>query len=192
MSADEDPHLPGLPPGGLAQTRTVLLFGTLTPALAQNASQQLLVLRAQSSAPIKLVINAQAGALTAAEGLFDLVRALGAPVKTIAAGAVANGAALVYVAPPRERRFSLPNARFCLYQSFEPPPISGRDAVAAATAAAEWLAQQRARLARLFAAQTGQPEELVERDLENRTWLDAGEAQRYGLVGQVIQGLAEV
>jgi ATP-dependent Clp protease protease subunit len=192
MSEDRDPFLPGLPPGGFAQTRTVLLFGTLTPELAQTASQQLLLLAARGSAPIRLVINAQAGPLTAAEGLFDLVRALGVPVKTIAAGAVANAAALVYVAPPRERRFSLPNARFSLYQLFEPPTLPGRDAVAAAVAAAEWLAQQRARLARLFAAQTGQPEELVERDIENRTWLDAGEAQRYGLVGQVVQGLAEV
>jgi ATP-dependent Clp protease protease subunit len=192
MSDLNDPTLPGLPPGGLTQTRTVLLFGALTPALAQTASQQLLLLASQTSAPIKLVINAQAGPLTAAEGLFDLVRALGAPVKTIAAGAVANAAALIYAAPPREQRFSLPHARFSLYQPFEPPPMPGRDAVAAAVAAADWLAQQRARLARLFAAQTGQPEELVERDMENRTWLDAAEAQRYGLVGQVVHGLAEI
>jgi ATP-dependent Clp protease protease subunit len=187
-----DDHDPGLPTGALAQTRTVLLFGTLTPALAQSASQQLLLLAAQGSAPIKLVVNAQAGPLAAAEGLFDLLRALGAPVKTIAAGAVANAAALVYAAPPRGQRFSLPHARFSLYQPFEPPPMLGRDAVSAAVAAADWLSQQRARLARLFAAQTGQPEELVERDIENRTWLDAAEAQRYGLVGHVVHGLSEV
>jgi ATP-dependent Clp protease protease subunit len=192
MSDADDPNLPGLPTGGLAQTRTVLLFGSLSPALAQTATQQLLLLAAQGSAPIKLVINAQAGPLTAAEGLFDLIRAFDAPVKTIAAGTVANAAALVYAAPPREQRFSLPHARFSLFQPFEPPPMPGRDAVSAALAAADWLSQQRARLARLFAAQTGQPEELVERDIENRTWLDAAEAQRYGLVGRVVQGLAEV
>lgn len=178
--------------GAMAETRTVLLFGPLTEALAHGASQQLLLLAARAAAPIKLVVNAQGGPLAAAEGLFDLIRGVGVPVKTIAAGAVANAAALVYAAPPRERRFSLPHARFTLYQPFEAPAMPCRETLAAVQAAAHWVAQQRARLARLFAEQTGQPEELVERDIENRAWLDAAEEQRYGLVGQVVHGLAEV
>lgn len=172
----------------LTETRTVLLFGTLTPALEQAASEQLLLLAAQSGAPIKLVVNAQGGPLEAAEALFDLILGVGVPVKTIAAGAVANAAALAYAAPPRDQRYSLPHARFGLFQDLGAPPVPGGNVLAAA----EWVAQQRARVARLFARQTGQPEELVERDIENRTWLDADEARRYGLVGRIVQGLSEV
>ncbi|MCC6191220.1 MAG: ATP-dependent Clp protease proteolytic subunit [Anaerolineales bacterium] len=172
----------------LAETRTVLLFGTLTLELARTASAQLLLQASQSSGPIKLMVNAQGGPLEAAEALFDLIRGVGVPVKAIAAGAVANAAALAYAAPPRDQRYSLPHARFALFQNLGAPPVPGGDVLAAA----QWAAQQRARVARLFARQTSQPEELVERDIENRIWLDADEARRYGLVGRIVQGLSEV
>ena len=93
--------------------------------------------------------------------------------------------ALAFLAPPREQRYCLPHARFSCYQTFTAP---GGDVLAAAPL----VAQQRQRVAALIAAQTGQPEELVERDLERAYWLDAAEARQYGLVGQVIAGLDEV
>jgi ATP-dependent Clp protease protease subunit len=185
MMDDDDGGLGSFLNRSVLETRTVLLFGTLAPALAQTASQQLLLLASRGSAPIKLVVNAQGGPLEAGEALFDLIRSVGVPVKTIAAGAVGNAAVLVYAAPPRDQRLSLPHARFALYQSFDAPP--GGDILAAA----QWAAQQRGRVARLLAQQTGQPEELVERDIENRAWLDAAEARRYGLVGRIVEGLGE-
>lgn len=169
----------------LAETRTVLVFGEMTPALVERVSQQVLLLAARSPAPIKLMVNAQGGSVTTGEALLDLLRGVGAPVKTIGAGAVANAAALAYLAPPRERRYCLPHARFSFFQNFGAP---GGDLLAGAALAA----QQRARVAALLAAQTGQPEELVERDLERAYWVDSAEARQYGLVGQVIEGLDEV
>jgi ATP-dependent Clp protease protease subunit len=125
------------------------------------------------------VINAGGGAFESAEALFDLVQRVSAPVSTVGAGAVAGAAALVYAAPPRDRRLSLPHARYSLYQTFSTPNVGD------VLAAAQLIGLQRGRAAGLFARQTGQPEELVERDLEQRHWLSAEEARQYGLVGQI-------
>ncbi len=169
----------------LFETRTVLVFGELTPALAQRVSQQVLLLAARGGGDIKLLINAQGGTVAGGEALFDLLRGVGGRVKTIGTGAVANAAALAYLAPPRELRYCLPHARFSIYQTYPAP-------VGEVLAAAALVGQQRRRVAALVAQQTGQPEELVERDLERAYWLDAAEGRQYGLVGQVIEGLDEV
>lgn len=169
----------------LFETRTVLVFGELTPALAQRVSQQVLLLAARGPGDIKLLINAQGGTVASGEALLDVLRGVGVRIKTIGTGAVANAAALAYLAPPQALRYCLPHARFSFYQSFAAP-------VSDVLAAAALVGQQRQRVAALIAQQTGQPEELVERDLERAYWLDSAEARQYGLVGQVIEGLDEV
>lgn len=169
----------------LFETRTVLVFGELTPALVQRVSQQVLLLAARSAAGIKLLLNAQGGSVASGEALLATLRGVGVSVKTIGVGAVANATALAYLAPPRAQRYCLPHARFSFHQTYTAP---GGDVLAAAPL----VAQQRARVAALVAQQTGQPEELVERDLERAYWLDAAQARQYGFVGQVVEGLDEV
>jgi ATP-dependent Clp protease protease subunit len=91
--------------------------------------------------------------------------------------------ALVYAAPPRERRLSLPHTRYSLFQTFEGMAGLGGDVLARA----QLVDIQRKRAAAIFARQTGQPEELVERDLAQRHWLSAEEARQYGLVGAITE-----
>jgi ATP-dependent Clp protease protease subunit len=157
------------PSRGVLETRTVLLFGELTAEAARSGDA------------IRLVINSPGGAFEAAEGLFDVVQGLGAPVSTLGAGAVAGAATLVYLAPPKARRLSLPHARYSLYQTFEGAAGLSGDVLAAS----QLLALRRGRAAATIARQTGQPEELVERDLAQRHWLSAEEARQYGLVGEI-------
>lgn len=169
--------------GSALETRTVLLFGEVTAARARQATEQLLLLRARSGDGIRLVINAPGGQWEAAEALFDMVQAAGALVSTVGAGIVAGAATLVYAAAARERRLSLPHARYSLYQTFEGAAGMGGDVLALA----ELLRLQQGRAAAIFARQTGQPEELVERDLAQRHWLSAEEARQYGLVGVITE-----
>ncbi len=131
----------------------MLLFGEVTPALAQTATEQLLVLAARSGAGIKLVVNAQGGAVSTGEALYDVVAGLGQRVLVIGAGAVSHAAALAFVAPPVGQRFCLPHARFSFQQNLGGGGFAGQDLLAAA----DLLAQQRRRLQALFARQTHMP-----------------------------------
>ncbi len=174
------------------QTRTVLFFGEVTPALAQTVTEQLLLLASQSPADIKLVINAQGGEVSTGEALYDVIGGIGARVKVIGTGAVSQAAALAYVAPPLAQRFCLPHARFALYQALAGAAgLQARDP-ASIVAAANELAKQRRRLHELFARRTGQPLDIIARDMERPVWLEAEEAVRYGLVGKVVTGAGDV
>jgi ATP-dependent Clp protease, protease subunit len=50
----------------------------------------------------------------------------------------------------------------------------------------------RRRLNEIFARQTGQPVEKVEEDTDRNFWMSAVDAQKYGLVGQIVESINEV
>ncbi|MCB8920419.1 MAG: ATP-dependent Clp protease proteolytic subunit [Ardenticatenaceae bacterium] len=172
----------------LLETRTVLIFGEINMKLAQEITRQLLILAAESDDPIKIFINSPGGHVESGDTIFDMIRFIKAPVKVIGTGWVASAAALIYAAADKENRYSLPNTRFLLHQ-----PMGGAMGQASDIAIeAEEILKMRRRLNETFAEQTGQPLEKVEADTDRNFWMSAGEAQTYGLVGQIIQALDEV
>jgi ATP-dependent Clp protease protease subunit len=170
--------------GQALETRTILMFGEFTPALAQSVSQQLLLLAARSRDDIRLVVNAQGGLASDGEALFDMLRGVEPRVLVIGAGAVAGAPALAFVAPPRAQRFCLPHARFSLSQRFG----GGLSAQADLLAAAQAVAGQRRRITQIFAQQMGQPPDVVALEIERQDWLDAEEALAHGLVERIVTG----
>jgi ATP-dependent Clp protease protease subunit len=170
--------------GQALETRTILMFGEFTPALAQRVSQQLLLLASRSPDDIKLLVNAQGGQASDGEALFDVLRGVEPRVLVIGAGAVAGAPALAFVAPPRAQRFCLPHARFSLFQRSNGGLSAGADLLAAAEA----VAGQRERITHIFARQMGQPVEIVAPEMERQDWLDAEEALAHGLVERIVTG----
>lgn len=170
----------------LFATRTLLVFGEITMDVAELASAQLLALAAESDEAIRLVIHSPGGHVESADSIFDLVRAIGAPVSMIGTGWVASAGALIYSSVPRERRFALPNTRFLLHQ-----PLGGMSGPAAdVEIEARQIGLMRKRLIKTFAEATGQSEERIERDSDRNYWLSAQEAVEYGLVGRVVDSLS--
>ena len=178
----ENGGLDNLLAGQAMETRTILMFGEFTPALAQRVSQQLLLLASRSRDDIKLVMNAQGGLASDGEALFDLLRSVEPRVLVIGAGVVAGAPALAFVSPPRAQRFCLPHARFALSQRFS----GGLPAAADVLAAARAIAAQRERIIQIFAEQLGQPREVVAPEVERQDWLDAPEALAHGLVERIV------
>ena len=172
----------------LLETRTITIFGEINMKLAQVVTQQLLVLAADSDDPIKIFINSPGGHVESGDTIFDMIRFVDAPVKIIGTGWVASAGALIYSAVPAENRYSLPNTRFLLHQ-----PMGGARGQAADIAIeAEEILKMRHRLNQIFADQTGQPLEKVERDTDRNFWMSAEQAKEYGLVGHIINSGNEV
>src|SRR5690606_31482176 len=78
----------------LFESRTLLLFGEINMAVAEVVSAQLLALAAESDAPIRMVVHSPGGHVESADTLFDLVRAISAPVYMLGSGCVAGAGAL--------------------------------------------------------------------------------------------------
>jgi ATP-dependent Clp protease protease subunit len=186
-----EPRDPLFPTGAMAKlfaTRTVLLFGEITSALAERVGAQLLALAAESAKPIRMLVHSQGGHVEAGDSIHDIVRFIEPEVRMIGTGWVASAGATVFVAAKPENRFALPNTRFLLHQ-----PLGG---VGGAASDIEIETRQilaiRERMNRLFARETKQPYERIVADTQRNFWMNAAEAQEYGLIARVIERTSDV
>lgn len=184
-----------LPRGGrllaterLFAARTVLIFGEVTPTLAESVSAQLFALAALSHAPIRVVLSSPGGHVESGDTIHDVIRFIEPQVRILGTGWVASAGALIFAAAERARRFALPNTRFLLHE-----PSGGMSGQASdVEIEARQVLAMRERLNRIFARATGQPLEKLSRDVARNHWLTAEEAVEYGLVGQIVEHEAEL
>ena len=172
----------------LFKARTLIISGEVNQQLAAQVISQLLAMDAEAAKPITIYINSQGGHVESGDTIHDMIRFLRAPVRIVGTGWVASAGALIYVAVPRDRRYCLPNTRFLLHQ---PAGGVGGQAADIEIEAREILAM-RERLNRVFARETGQPLEKIEDDTRRNFWLSAQAAQEYGLVGKIVQNIADI
>lgn len=172
----------------LLKTRTIMIYGGINQELAQGVSEKLIILSNESDGDITIYLNSQGGHVEAGDTIFDMVRHVTPRVRIVGTGWVASAGALIYAAPPRDCRFSLPNTRFMLHQ-----PSGGMGGTASdVKIEVEELVKMRRRLNQIFADQTGQPLERITRDSDRNFWMSAQEAIDYGLVGSVVSSVSEL
>ena len=170
------------------RSRTVLIFGAITDAIAAEAARRLIALDADSAEPIDVIVSSPGGHLESGDTIHDLIRFIRAPVRMIGSGWVGSAATHVYLAAPRERRFCLPNTRFLIHQ---PSGGIGGKASDIAIQARE-IVRARQRIAELIASETGKPLETVLQHIDRDYWMSAQEATDYGLVGRVVKSREEL
>ena len=171
------------------KSRTLLIFGAITEALAADVSRQLIALDADSQqAPIDILVSSPGGHLESGDAIHDIVRFITAPVNMIGTGWVGSAATHLFLAAPRERRVCLPNTRFLIHQ---PSGGAGGQATDIAIQAQE-IVKARERIAGEIARETGKPLDEVLLDIERDRWLSAEEAVAYGLVSRIIQRKTEL
>lgn len=174
-------------PSGLAEqlafkSRFVLVFGEIDDKLARSVCERLILLAQDSDAPINLLISSPGGHVESGDAIHDMVRFVRAPVTCIGSGWVASAATHIFLAAPKERRVCLPNTRFMIHQ---PAGGAGGRATDIAIQAKE-IIKTRERIAKVIAAETGQPAEKVRADMERDYWMTADEAIAYGIASRVI------
>jgi ATP-dependent Clp protease, protease subunit len=172
----------------LFKARTLIISGEINQKLAANVIGQLLAMDSQSQDPVTIYINSQGGHVESGDTIHDIVRYIRSDVRMVGTGWVASAGALIYVAVPRERRFSLPHTRYLLHQ-----PAGGmRGSAADIEIEAREILNMRERLNGVFAEATGQSIERIAEDTRRNFWLSAEGAIEYGLVGKVIRSAAEL
>ena len=165
------------------KSRFVLVFGEITDKVAQVTCQRLVALSTESDAPITMLISSPGGHVESGDAIHDMVRFVRAPVTMIGTGWVASAGTHIFIAPPKERRFCLPNTRFMIHQ---PAGGAGGQATDIAIQAKEIL-KTRERIARVVAKQTGKTYEAVLADMERDFWMSAQEAVAYGIASRIIE-----
>ena len=172
----------------LFRNRILIISGEVTQKLAADVMGQLLAMSAENDEPITVFINSQGGHVESGDTIHDMIQFVKAPVRMVGTGWVASAGALIYVAVPRDRRYSLPNTRFLLHQ----PAGGARGTAADVEIEAREILKMRERLNKVFADRTGQSLERIQDDTRRNFWLSAKEAQDYGLVGQIVANVREI
>lgn len=170
------------------QSRFILVFGEINPAVARTTCEKLIAMAQESDAPIHVLVSSPGGHVESGDAIHDMIRFVRAPVTTIGTGWVASAGTHIFLAAPRERRVCLPNTRFMIHQ---PGGGAGGQATDIAIQAREIL-RIRDRIARHTAAATGQPLEKVQADMERDYWMNAQEAIDYGIVSRIIERYTEL
>lgn len=175
----------------LRDRRQVLLSGEVSDQSARELISQFLALDAEDpKAPITFLINSGGGAISSGFAIYDTIRMITAPVRTVGAGLVASMGVTLLLSAPKELRFTLPNTRFMIHQ----PLISGTMVAPASDIeiSAREMVKLKEHLNHLISDATGQPLERVEQDTLRDYWMNPEEALDYGLVGRISATLAEL
>jgi ATP-dependent Clp protease protease subunit len=172
----------------LFKSRTVLVFGEIDMRLAERVTAQLTALAAESSEPIRILINSPGGHVESGDTIHDMIRFCGAPVTVIGTGWVASAGAHIFLGAEKERRLCLPNTRFLLHQ-----PAGGmRGQASDIQIEAEQIIRMRDRVNRMISEETGQPIDKIVKDTQRNFWMNAEEAVEYGIVSRIIKNTSEV
>lgn len=172
----------------LLKTRSLLLSGEINKDSADKLIKDLLVLEAEGSDPVRIFINSPGGDVDAGFAIYDMVRFVTCPVIMIGMGLVASAASLILLAVPAERRIGLPNSSYLIHQPLSEMKGNATDIEIHAMQ----LEKMKAKINCIIAEATGMSLETVTADTDRDHWLDALEAQKYGLISRVVESRSKL
>jgi ATP-dependent Clp protease, protease subunit len=168
----------------LLKERIIFLGTAIDDQVANVIVAQLLFLNHEDpEKEIQMYINSPGGVIYAGLAIYDTMQMISNPISTVAVGVTASFGTVLLTAGTKGRRFALPNATIHMHQ-----PLGGAQGQATdIEIQAKQILRLKALLNGVMAKHTGQPLEIIERDLDRDYYLDAQQAVAYGLVDQVLQ-----
>ena len=167
----------------LLKERVVFLGDEVTEQTANIVIAQLLHLAYEDpKKDIKLYINSPGGSVYDGLAIIDTMNYIQPDVQTIGIGLQASMGAMLLACGTKGKRFALPNARIMIHQ-----PSSGTQGkITDQEIALREGVYLKKVLAQMMAERTGQSYEKVVKDMDRDNWMSAEEAQKYGIVDEVI------
>jgi ATP-dependent Clp protease protease subunit len=168
----------------LLKERIIFLGTGIDDQVANVIVAQLLFLNHEDpEKEIQMYINSPGGVIYAGLAIYDTMQMISNPISTVAVGVTASFGTVLLTAGTKGRRFALPNATIHMHQ-----PLGGAQGQATdIEIQAKQIMRLKALLNNIMAKHTGQPLEVIERDLDRDYYLDAQQSVAYGLVDQVLQ-----
>ena len=173
----------------MLKARAIFLSEGITDKTARRIQTSLLMLQQDDDkSVITVYINSPGGQADSGFAIYDFMRFVKPPVRTIVTGMCASAAVLPFLAVAKERRFSLPNARFLLHQ----PSTMVMGSASDVAINAEEIVKLRERYNQIVGEECGKTMEQVTKDADRDFWLSPAQAKEYGLVGKIVKTFAEM
>jgi ATP-dependent Clp protease, protease subunit len=167
----------------LLKDRIVFLGTPIMDDVANLVIAQLLFLEAEDpEKDIFLYINSPGGVVSSGLAIYDTMQYIKPKIVTICIGLAASMGALLLASGEPGKRYCLPNARVMIHQ-----PLGGFQGQATDIQIhANEIIKTKQKLNEILSFHTKKPIQNIEKDTDRDNFMSADEAQRYGLVDQVI------
>ena len=166
----------------LLKERIIFLVGAINDNVANLVVAQLLFLESEGVKDISIYINSPGGSVYSGLAIFDTMNYLKSDISTLCIGQAASMGALLLCAGAKGKRHVLPNSRVMIHQ-----PLGGFQGQASDIEIhAKEILQLKKKLNYILSKQTGQNEELIEKDTDRDNFMDAAQAVKYGIVDSIL------
>jgi ATP-dependent Clp protease protease subunit len=167
----------------LFEERIIFLGVQIDDASADDVMAQLLVLESlDPERDISMYINSPGGSYTAMTAIYDTMQFIKPQIQTICLGQAASAASVILAAGSPGKRFALPHARILIHQPYTEGGGQGSDIEIQANE----ILRMRSEMEGILAKHTGKKLAEIQKDIERDKILTAEDAQKYGIIDQVI------
>ncbi|MBS28711.1 MAG: ATP-dependent Clp endopeptidase, proteolytic subunit ClpP [Alphaproteobacteria bacterium] len=172
----------------LLKERIIFLTGPVGDEVASLICAQLLFLEAENpNKDISFYINSPGGIVTSGLSIYDTMQYIRPDVATLCVGQAASMGSLLLAGGAEGKRYALPNARIMVHQ-----PSGGFQGQATDIEIhAQEILKIRERLNEIYSGHTGQSVDKIAEALERDRFYTAEEAQKFGLIDEVVESRPE-
>lgn len=167
----------------LLKERVIFVTGQIYDEMASLICAQLLFLESENpTKDIYMYINSPGGVVTAGLSIYDTMNYVRCDVSTLCMGQACSMGSFLLMAGAKGKRYALPTSRIMVHQ-----PSGGAQGQATdIEIQAREILNMRRKLNDIYAEKTGQPLDVIEAAMERDNFMDAVEAQKFGLIDHVI------
>lgn len=165
------------------QRREIWVNGEIDSSMADDVISQILHLDAEKNdAEITMYMDSPGGSVSAGLAIYDVMKAVTSPIRTVCIGMTASMAAILFSAG--DTRQIMRHAEVMIHDPLVSGGISG--SALAVQDKSDRLMQMRKNLARILAENTGKTMKQIYRVTAKDTYFEAEKAVEFGLADTVI------
>ncbi len=168
----------------LLKERIIFLTGPINDSVASVVSAQLLFLESDNpKKDINFYINSPGGYVTSGLAMYDTMQFVKCDVSTIVIGQACSAGSLLSQAGSKGKRFALPHAKIMIHQ-----PSGGYSGQATdIDIHAQEILKTKQRLNEIYVKHTGQPIDVIQKNMERDKFFTSTEALEFGLIDKIIE-----
>jgi ATP-dependent Clp protease protease subunit len=168
----------------LMMDRIIFMGVPINDYVANVIMAQLLFLEStDSKRDIQIFINSPGGSVIAGMGIYDTLQYVTPDIATICTGMAASMGAVLLAAGTKGKRTCLHHSRVMIHQ-----PLGGMQGqVSDMEISYNLIKQLQKELYDILAFHTSKTYKTIEKDCDRDNWMTALDAQKYGLVDEVLQ-----
>ena len=171
----------------LSKNRCIWINGKIEGDMVIETISALLHFDRESDEEITMFIHSPGGSIQEGLAIYDVMKAIKAPIRTVAVGLAASMGATLLVAGTKGRRMILPSSKVMLHQ----PLVTGIGAVNVSEVIelGSHMKDVKKMMNKLLADCTGHTEEEIDETCKEDHYFTAKEAVEFGLVDHIIDGV---